>query len=69
MARSSPGAGSVEGVSDEPNSEPRHLSEATRETLDELESRPLEERAGGYRQLADALRAELEQSDPTLGAG
>ncbi|MFK4729095.1 hypothetical protein ROT00_05360 [Agromyces mediolanus] len=56
-------------MSDEPNSEPRHLSEATRETLDELESRPLEERAGGYRQLADALRAELEQSDPTLGAG
>jgi len=69
MARSSPGAGSVEAVSDASNPEPRDLSEATRAALDELESAPLEERAAGYRQLADALRSELEQSDPSRSAG
>jgi len=59
----------VDAVSDESNSDPRDLSEATRAALDELEARPLDERAAGYRQLADALRSELEQSDPTRSAG
>ncbi|UOE25736.1 hypothetical protein [Agromyces soli] len=56
-------------MSDASNSEPRDLSEATRAALDELESAPLDERAAGYRQLADALRSELEQSDPSRDAG
>ncbi|MCM3658555.1 hypothetical protein M3147_14960 [Agromyces mediolanus] len=56
-------------MSDESNSDTRDLSEATRAALDELEARPLDERAAGYRQLADALRSELEQSDPTRSAG
>ncbi len=45
------------------------LSEATRASLDDIEGRELGDRAGGYRALADALRAELEQSDPSRSAG
>lgn len=45
------------------------LGEATRAALEDIEGRPLAERAAGYRSLADALRAELEQSDPTRSAG
>ncbi|WP_022894686.1 hypothetical protein [Agromyces subbeticus] len=33
--------------------------------LADLETRPLAERAEGYQSLADGLRAQLEQSDPS----
>lgn len=39
-----------------------------RAALDELESLPLAERAPGYLQLAEQLRAQLEESDPARGA-
>lgn len=64
-------------MSDESNPEPTEttalsdsgaLGESTRAALDDIEGRPLEERAVGYRLLADGLRAELEQSDPTRSA-
>jgi hypothetical protein len=35
--------------------------------LRDIESKPLAERAAGYQQLADRLRAELEHSDPSRG--
>ncbi|WP_448004230.1 hypothetical protein [Agromyces bauzanensis] len=35
--------------------------------LRDIESRPLAERAQGYQELADRLRAELEHSDPARG--
>jgi len=43
-------------------------SDDTREALADLESKPLAERAPGYQALADRLRAELEQSDPSRGS-
>ena len=36
--------------------------------LRDIESKPLGERAHGYQELADRLRAELEHSDPSRGA-
>jgi acyl-CoA reductase-like NAD-dependent aldehyde dehydrogenase len=56
-------------VSDDSIPETPELVEAARAALDDVESRPLAERASGYRSLADALRAELEQSDPSRSAG
>ncbi|GAA4380796.1 hypothetical protein [Agromyces bauzanensis] len=35
--------------------------------LRDIETRPLAERAQGYQELADRLRAELEHSDPSGG--
>jgi len=35
--------------------------------LHEIETEPLAERAPGYQELADRLRAELEHSDPARG--
>jgi hypothetical protein len=40
----------------------------TRAALHDIESKPLAERAPGYQALADRLRAELEQSDPSRGS-
>jgi hypothetical protein len=43
---------------------------ASADTVDELrdiEAKPLVERAAGYQELADRLRAELEHSDPSRG--
>lgn len=36
--------------------------------LRDIESKPLGERAQGYQELADRLRADLEHSDPSRGA-
>ena len=44
-------------------------SDDTRAALQDIESKPLAERAPGYQALADRLRAELEQSDPSRGSG
>jgi hypothetical protein len=43
-------------------------SDDTRAALQDIESRPLAERAPGYQALADRLRSELEQSDPSRGS-
>ena len=43
-------------------------SDDTRAALHDIESKPLAERAPGYQALADRLRAELEQSDPSRGS-
>jgi hypothetical protein len=43
-------------------------SDEVRAALQEIESKPLAERAPGYQALADRLRAELEQSDPSRGS-
>ena len=43
-------------------------SDDTRDALLDIESKPLAERAPGYQSLADRLRAELEQSDPSRGS-
>ncbi len=43
-------------------------SDDTRADLADIESKPLAERAPGYQALADRLRAELEQSDPSRGS-
>jgi hypothetical protein len=43
-------------------------SDDTRAALQDIESKPLAERAPGYQALADRLRAELEQSDPSRGS-
>ncbi|MGX5697148.1 hypothetical protein ACWKWP_13190 [Agromyces soli] len=56
-------------MSDDPTTETPELIEAMRAALDDIESRELGDRAGGYRSLADGLRAELEQSDPSRSAG
>ncbi|HEU0181229.1 MAG TPA: hypothetical protein VFR16_03485, partial [Agromyces mariniharenae] len=42
-------------------------SDELRAALDELESQPLADRAPGYLQLAEQLRAQLEESDPARG--
>ncbi|WP_448809680.1 hypothetical protein [Agromyces bauzanensis] len=41
--------------------------DATLAELRDIESKPLAERAQGYQELADRLRAELEHSDPSRG--
>ena len=46
----------------------RAASDDTRAALHDIESKPLAERAPGYQDLADRLRAELEQSDPSRGS-
>ena len=49
---------------------PDAAGDASADTLAELrdiESKPLAERAKGYQELADRLRAELEHSDPSRG--
>jgi len=43
-------------------------SDDTRAALHDIESKPLADRAPGYQALADRLRAELEQSDPSRGS-
>ncbi|WP_136710132.1 hypothetical protein [Agromyces sp. H66] len=40
----------------------------TAAALRDIESRQLAERAQGYQELADRLRADLEHSDPSRGA-
>lgn len=42
-------------------------SDAVRAALDDIEAQPLADRAPGYVQLAEQLKAELEQSDPARG--
>ncbi|KRE25019.1 hypothetical protein [Agromyces sp. Soil535] len=42
-------------------------SDDVRATLAEIESQPLADRAPGYQDLADRLRVELEESDPSRG--
>jgi hypothetical protein len=42
-------------------------SDDIRAALTEIESQPLADRAPGYQDLADRLRAELEESDPSRG--
>ena len=52
-----------------PTAEPDDAaSDDTRAALQDIESKPLAERAPGYQALADRLRAELEQSDPSRGS-
>ncbi|MFB9310196.1 hypothetical protein BJY17_000351 [Agromyces hippuratus] len=41
-------------------------SSSVSSVLAEVESRPLDERAAAYQSLADELRTQLEQSDPSL---
>ncbi len=43
------------------------VSAGTVAELRDIESKPLAERAAGYQELADRLRAELEHSDPSRG--
>jgi hypothetical protein len=52
-----------------PTAEPDDAaSDDTRAALQDIESQPLAERAPGYQALADRLRSELEQSDPSRGS-
>lgn len=41
--------------------------DATRAELRDIESKPLDERAQAYQELAERLRADLEHSDPSRG--
>ena len=42
-------------------------SDEVRAAIAEIESQPLADRAPAYQSLADRLRAELEESDPSRG--
>jgi hypothetical protein len=53
---------------DEPRPDPDDTAHETTDALQDIESKPLAERAPGYQALADRLRAELEQSDPSRGS-
>ena len=55
-------------VADEPRPDPDDTAHETTAALQDIESKPLAERAPGYQALADRLRAELEQSDPSRGS-
>ena len=48
--------------------DPDDAAHETTAALQDIESKPLAERAPGYQALADRLRAELEQSDPSRGS-
>jgi hypothetical protein len=55
-------------AADEPRPDPDGATHETTAALADIESKPLAERAPGYQALADRLRAELEQSDPSRGS-
>ena len=55
-------------AADEPRPDPDDTAHDTTAALQDIESKPLAERAPGYQALADRLRAELEQSDPSRGS-
>ena len=55
-------------AAEESRPDPDDTTHETTAALQDLESRPLAERAPGYQALADRLRAELEQSDPSRGS-
>jgi hypothetical protein len=61
------------GASNDPADEPRPDPDDNRNTentaaLQDIESKPLARARPGYQALADRLRAELEQSDPSRGS-
>ena len=55
-------------AADEPRPDPDDATHETTAALEDIQSKPLAERAPGYQALADRLRAELEQSDPSRGS-
>ena len=55
-------------AADEPRPDTDDRTHETTAALQDIESKPLAERAPGYQALADRLRAELEQSDPSRGS-
>ena len=60
--------GAPTGAADEARPDADDGTPETTAALQDIESKPLAERAPGYQALADRLRAELEQSDPSRGS-
>ena len=60
--------GASADAADEPRPDPDDTAHEITAALQDIESKPLAERAPGYQALADRLRAELEQSDPSRGS-
>ena len=60
--------GAPTGAADEARPDADDGTPESTAALQEIESKPLAERAPGYQALADRLRAELEQSDPSRGS-
>ena len=60
--------GASTDASDDPRPDADDTAHETTAALHGIESKPLAERAPGYQALADRLRAELEQSDPSRGS-